>query len=140
MNIIVDTNVLLSALIKDSITRKIIMNSNWKFYYPEISFHEIRKYKELVKKKAKLNEEEYTKLISTLLKNIRLVSKEQIIEHLEEAKKIFLEIDPDDVAFIATSLSIKDSIIWTNDKGYEKQDKIIFIKTEKILKIFEIID
>ena len=48
MKIIIDTNVLLSALIKNSSTRTIIMESGWTFYYPEMSFHEVRKYKDLV--------------------------------------------------------------------------------------------
>ena len=37
MKIIVDSNVLLSALIRDSFTRKIIINSENLFYFPEDS-------------------------------------------------------------------------------------------------------
>ncbi|MFW5847266.1 MAG: PIN domain-containing protein, partial [Nanoarchaeota archaeon] len=88
MKIIIDTIVFLSALIKDSSTRRIIMESGWEFYYPEISFHEVRKYKELVIKKSKLTEEEYTNLVTTLLKYIKLIPDEQIISNLEEAKRI----------------------------------------------------
>lgn len=42
---VIDTNIILSAFIKNSTTRKIIVESGWDFYYPEMSFHEIRKYK-----------------------------------------------------------------------------------------------
>ena len=45
MKIVLDTNILISALIKDSITRKIIFESNSEFYYPETSLHELRKHK-----------------------------------------------------------------------------------------------
>lgn len=48
MKFVIDTNILLSALIRDSTTRKIIIKSGWSFYYPEMSFHEVRKYKGLV--------------------------------------------------------------------------------------------
>ncbi len=48
MIFVIDTNILISALIRDSTTRKIIVKSGWEFYYPEISFHEVRKYKGLV--------------------------------------------------------------------------------------------
>jgi len=66
MKIVIDTNVLLSAMIKDSTTRRIIVNSGFDCYYPEISFHEVRKYKGLVIRKTKLTEEEYDKLYKEL--------------------------------------------------------------------------
>ena len=67
MKLIIDSNILLSALIKDSTTRKIIVTSNWNFFYPEMSFHEIKKYKDLVIKKAGLTEKEYYLLISNIM-------------------------------------------------------------------------
>ena len=48
MILVIDTNILLASLIRDSTTRKIIVESGWGFYYPEMSFHEVRKYKGLV--------------------------------------------------------------------------------------------
>jgi predicted nucleic acid-binding protein len=48
MILTIDTNILLAGLIKDSTVRKIIVESGWGFYYPEMSFHEVRKYKDLV--------------------------------------------------------------------------------------------
>jgi predicted nucleic acid-binding protein len=56
MKLVIDTNILLSALIKDSTTRKIIIQSEWQLYYPEISFHEVHKYKQLVLEKSGLCE------------------------------------------------------------------------------------
>ena|SRR3989338_7390168 len=43
MNIIIDTNVLLSALIKDSITRKIILEGQFLFWYPQAVFDELKR-------------------------------------------------------------------------------------------------
>ncbi len=52
MILVIDTNILLASLIRDATTRKIIVESDWKFYYPEVSFHEVRKYKDLVLEKS----------------------------------------------------------------------------------------
>lgn len=136
MKIIIDSNVLLSALIRDSTTRKILVNSNWQFYYPEMSFHEIRKYKELVINKSGMTEEEYSTLLSKLLEYINLIPDEKIIENLNQAKNIMLKIDPDDVAFISACLSVKESVIWSDDSDFEKQDKIKVLKTKEIINIF----
>lgn len=137
MRIVVDTNILLSALIKDSITRKIIVESGWNFYYPEMSFHEIRKYKNLVLRKSKMSEDEYNKLLDLLLKHINIVPDERIINNLEEAKGVISHIDPDDVVFIAVGLGISDSIIWSDDSDFDKQDKIKTLKSGAITELFE---
>ena len=71
MKIILDVNVILSALIRDSTTRKIILNSEFDFYFPEPSLHKIRKYKDYILEKSGLTEEEYNKIMATLFKYIK---------------------------------------------------------------------
>ena len=94
MKFVIDTNILLSALIKDSATRMIILDSNWVFYYPEISLQEVRRYKETVVKKSGLTEQEYQAILNRLLRNMSLVSKErikpedQLLQTFEEFKKL----------------------------------------------------
>ena len=129
MNIILDVNVILSALIRDSTTRKIMLNSGFDFYFPESSLHKIRKYKDYILEKSGLTEEEYDKLMATLFKYIRLVPTEEIEKNWNKAKKIMGHIDEEDVVFIATALSISNSIIWSDDRHFEKQDKVKVLKT-----------
>ena len=136
MILVVDSNILFASLIKDSTTRKIIVESEWEFYYPEMSFHEIRKYKDLVLEKSGMNEEEYTELLGHLLKHITLVPEEQIEGKIEEANEILGKVDPDDVVFLATALSIENANIWSNDPHFEKQNKVRVFKTEHIVKLF----
>ena len=133
MKVITDVNVILSALIRDSTTRKIILNSEFDFYFPEPSLHKIRKYKSYILEKSGLIEEEYNKIMATLFKYIKLVPTEEIEKNWDEAKKIMEHIDPEDVVFIATALSIADSVIWSDDRHFEKQDKVKVLKTEDII-------
>ena len=130
MKVILDVNVILSALIRDSTTRKIILNSDFDFYFPESSLHKIRKYKDYILEKSGLTEEEYGKLMATLFKYIRLVPTEEIEKNWNKAKKIMGHIDEEDVVFIATALSISDSVIWSDDGHFEKQDKVKVLKTK----------
>ena len=111
MNLVIDTNILFSALIKDSITRKVLIKSGWKFHYPEMSFHEIHKYKMLVLEKSGMEEVEYTKLLSYLLVHVNIVPEEKTKQKLKEAREILGKIDPDDVVFLATALSLYKSAI-----------------------------
>ena len=136
MILVIDSNILLAGLIKDSTVRKIIVESGWEFHYPEMSFHEVRKYKGLVLEKSGMSEEEYTELLNHFLKHITLVPEEQIKLKIEEADKLLGKVDPDDVVFLATAFSIGNSKIWSDDPHLEKQNKILVFKTKHIVDLF----
>ena len=133
MKIILDVNVILSALIRDSATRKIILNSRSDFYFPEPSLDKIRKYKDYILKKSGLDEEEFKELIAILFKYIRIVRAEEIKKNWSEARKLMEHIDPEDVVFIAAAFSIADSVIWSDDRHFEKQNKVKALKTEDLI-------
>ncbi|MEK6920414.1 MAG: PIN domain-containing protein [Nanoarchaeota archaeon] len=136
MKIIIDVNILFSALIRDSTTRTILVKSGFDFYFPEPSLHKIRKYKEYILEKTGLDEREYTQLISLLFNYIKLIPTEQIEKHWEEAKQIMAHIDEEDVTFIAAALGTTDSIIWSDDADFDKQQKIAVFKTKDIVLLF----
>jgi predicted nucleic acid-binding protein len=136
MILVIDSNILLAGLIKNSTVRKIIVESGWEFPYPEMSFHEVQKYKYLVLEKSGMSEKEYAELLNHLLKHITLVPEEQIKPKIEEADKLLGKVDPDDVVFLATAFSIENSKIWSDDPHLEKQNKIGVFKTKHIVKLF----
>ena len=136
MIIVIDTNILISALIQDSLTRRIIVGSGMNFVYPEISMHEIRKYEKMIMEKSGLSKDELDRLLVRLLDYIVLVPTEVIEEHLQKAKNIMLDIDPKDVVFIAAALSFENPIIWSDDKDFDKQDKIKVVNTSQLAKLF----
>lgn len=136
MKIIIDVNVLFSALIRDSTTRTILVKSGFDFYFPEPSLHKIRKYKEYILEKTGLAEEEYTTLLGMLFRYIKLIPTEQIEKHWEQAKHIMEHIDEEDVTFIAAALGTSDSIIWSDDSDFDKQQKIAVFKTKNIVLLF----
>ncbi|MBD3163777.1 hypothetical protein GF323_01115 [Candidatus Woesearchaeota archaeon] len=104
MIFVIDTNILISALIRDSTTRKIIVESNWEFCYPENAFHEVRKYKNLVLEKSGMDEKDYTETLNYLLKHIKLIPEEVVQGKHDEAFKLLGKIDPDDVVDAACYL------------------------------------
>ena len=137
MIIIIDVNVFLSALIKDSITREILLTYGEEFYFPERSFQKIRKYKSLIQKKSGLSDLDFLKLFHSLLKFIRIIPDEELLDHWDEAMKIMAHIDEEDVTFIAAALCQNNAIIWSDDKHFEKQDKVITLKTKDLVNLFE---
>lgn len=135
MKIIVDVNIILSALIRDSTTRKIIIRSGQDFCFPEISLHKIRKYKELILEKSGLNEKEFQVILTTLFHFIRVIPTEELMPYFGEAKRIMEPIDPEDTPFIALALSQEDSVIWSDDKHFDKQRMVVNLKTKEIIEL-----
>ena len=131
MNIIIDTNIFISALIKDSLTREIIVNSPFHFFITEGELIEIKKYEKLIIKKSGLSAIELKELIRILLKYMNVVRNDLILEHKNKAKEIMGKIDKDDVIFIATALA-KNAVIWSDDKHFQKQKEIKIFTTKEI--------
>jgi len=106
MNIIViDTNIFMSALIRDSSTRLLLTNLKINFLFPEFEFKEIEKYKQDILKKSKLSEKEFNILYLRLLKYVRIIPTDVIIKYREESDKIIGHIDNKDTIFVATALA-----------------------------------
>jgi predicted nucleic acid-binding protein len=136
MIVVIDTNVIISALIRDSLTRKVIIESGLNFVYPEISLHELRKHKKTIIDKSGLPEKDIDKLLDKLLEYVVLIPTEAVKSHLDEAKLIMQKIDPNDVVFIAAALTFRNSVIWSDDKDFERQKRIRIVKTRDFARVF----
>lgn len=134
--IIIDTNIIISALIKDSITRKIIIESSLVLGYPEISLNEIVKYKKYIIDKSGIDTEKFNQILSKLLNYIQLIPLDIIRTKMEIAKNIMKDRDINDTVFLAATLAYENSLIWSDDKDFEKQDLVRVIKTRDLVKIF----
>jgi putative PIN family toxin of toxin-antitoxin system len=137
MKLIIDTNVLISSLLKDSTTRELILNETFEYYLPEIVISEVKKYLPYIIQKSGLTEEEIKKFLNTLLENLKLVPLDEYEEKMDEAMEIIGKIDEKDTQFIAIALSIKNNGIWSNDKHFDEQTKIKTYKTIDIINLLE---
>jgi len=137
MNIIIDSNVLFSALIKDSTTRRTILEYDGIFLFPAYIFDEMQEHKTELLEKTGLSEEDFNKLLNLILKKVAVVPNEKLTPFREEAKGILNDIDLDDVLFIACALAYPDSIIWSDDKRLKKQTKVKVLNTEEAIEFLK---
>lgn len=137
MKLVVDTNRIIAALVKDSVSRDILLSDMFQFITVGISESEIEKHKQEILAKAKVNENEFNKIYSLLFSKI-LVANDVVIESkMEKAKEIMDSIDPDDTPFIALALAVENDGIWSADKHFEKQNRIKIWKTDVLLRLLE---
>ncbi len=134
LKLIIDANIILSALIRDSTTRKIIIGSAIEFYVPDYLIEEIEKYISLVSKKNSLSEKENKIILDILCNYISIVGIEFYEENLNEALEIMNKIDIKDTPYVALALSFDNDGIWSEDKGFLKQNKIKVWRTQEIME------
>src|SRR3989344_6788258 len=135
MKLIVDTNVLISALLKDSLTRKLIIHIDAKLYTLEFSREEIEKHKNELLKKGNFNEVEMKITLDKITSKMAILDDYLVRSKIKEAREVMDSIDWKDTPFIAAALAT-GSDIWSDDKHFEKQKKIKVWKTKDLVEIF----
>jgi predicted nucleic acid-binding protein len=141
MNIVVDTNIVFSAILNaNGLIGDILFNSPNKFCFvsPELMIEEITRYRTKLIKASKLNNEQFEKSLFRVLSQIELISEEIINpKNWSKAYELTRNIDEDDTPFVALSLEI-DGILWTGDKKLIKglnQKNWQSIKSSKDLQL-----
>ena len=137
MILILNTSILISSLIKDSVTRQILLLPSMKFYLPEYALEEIEAHKMKISRLSRLSTDEIDILLNLLLENISIIPRQTIQPYLSEAEVIIGRIDPNDIPFLALALATENDGIWSNDRHFEAIKQIKVWKTSDLLKYLE---
>ena len=131
MDLVIDSNILFAALLKESGTSDILFKHV--LYAPEFIFEEFRKYKDYLKGKTKRNEENFNEMFELFERNVILIPKKEIEPFMEKAKRI--SPDEKDIVYLALALKLKCAL-WSNDKYLkEKQNAAQVYSTEELIEI-----
>jgi len=134
--IIVDTNILFSALLQQkSPFYELLITGKCKFYICELTVVELFRHKEKLIKSSKLSEDDIIKFFYFILKKINIF-KEDLIQtsNWYKAFQYCKEIDEADTPFVALTLEL-DGLLFTGDKALKqsllKKGFDSFFKPEK---------
>lgn len=133
MRIVIDTNRIIASLIRDSTSRKILLNENFSFVTPDHSFFEIYKHEEEIREKANVTHEGFEILIALIFEKIEVIPKSDYISFINESKRLISDMD--DVPFIAVSLALRTDGIWSDDKHFQQQADVRVYRTGDIAKL-----
>jgi predicted nucleic acid-binding protein len=133
MNIVIDSNILFSALIKDSTTRKIILEYEGFFLSPAYIFEEMQKHKHELLGKSGMTSQDFNLLLSLLLKKAIIIPNEKLQPYRQQADELVKDIDPDDSVFVACALAYKGAL-WTDEKRLKKVKEIRVVDTKEIVQ------
>ena len=132
MNIVIDTNIFISALIKNSVTRKMLTDFKINFLIPEFELEEIRNHKQEIILKAGYSEREFDILLLRLLKYVKIAPNDIICKYSKEASEIIEKIDNKDTQFVAAALAF-NCPIWSDDKHFKQQNRVKILTTKNMI-------
>jgi predicted nucleic acid-binding protein len=139
MRLVVNTNRIIAALIKDSASRKILLSDKFSFLTVDITKSEINKHKQEILEKANLTENQLNVILLLLFKRIFVVGDIVIENKMSEAKETMDKIDPSDTPFIALALAVENDGIWSDDMHFSQQNKVKVWSTKKLIELDKII-
>lgn len=132
MQVVVNTNVLISALLARSKTFEIIVFGDLELYVPEYALGEIERHKNELRKRMGVGDEEFVLALNIILSHVIVVSREQYLDSESKAKKI--SPDPSDFPFFALAFARKIPL-WTNETRLKKQGEVVVYNTGEILAL-----
>jgi predicted nucleic acid-binding protein len=133
MNIVIDSNILFAALIKNSTTRKIILEYEGFFLFPSLIFEEMQKHKHELLDKSGMTINDFNLLLSLLIKKVIIIPEEKLLPFKQQADDLVRDIDPDDSIFVACALAYKGAL-WTDEKQLKKVKTIRVLNTKEIIQ------
>lgn len=140
MKIVVDTNIIFSALLNSNSTiGDLLFNSDKHFEFYSCSYmrYEIHKHWERLKKISKLSDEQLQVSYTQILSKMKFINEEIIpVEIWLASEEITKGIDIDDTDFVALTKFLK-ATLWTGDKVLYKGLKKI--KFKKLLNTSELL-
>jgi predicted nucleic acid-binding protein len=130
MDLVVDANILIAALIKQSTTAELMLEDSIHLYAPEFLLDEFSKYETEILAKTHRTEEDFYSFLEIMKRRINFIPQDEINSLLEKAEEI--SPDPNDVVYFAAAFKIGGQI-WSNDKRMRDQSKVEIISTSDLL-------
>jgi predicted nucleic acid-binding protein len=107
MEIVLDTNILISSLLKNGLTRDLILLSPFEMH----TFDYLRDF---------------------IFRKIDFATVDDIIPFRDKAIEIMREIDVDDSLFLALAMSL-NCPIWSNDEHFKRQSSVKAFTTRELI-------
>jgi predicted nucleic acid-binding protein len=136
MKLVVDANVVISALIADSKTRELIVTLESDLLTPAFVHDEIENYEDLIVEKSGMEPDRVAQFIDLLFQYIEVVPAEDFHPAIEKADAAIGDTDTDDVLYLACAIA-NDASIWSDDSDFDEQNLIKRYSTGDVIRSFD---
>lgn len=133
MKIVVDTNRLIAALVKDSYSRRILFSPRFDFWSLAVTRKDIAKYQLDLMAKTRLDSVEFDALIELIFSRIHITDDSELHPFMPEARAAMDAVDPDDTPFLAAAKATHADGIWSDDPHFNHQRLIRVFNTKHLV-------
>jgi predicted nucleic acid-binding protein len=137
--IVIDTNILIGALIRDnSYKARLIKSSQFLFFYPDYGIFEIEKFRDYIctKREKKPGCAPFEYAIKFLLESVTVVPNQLYTDMIPIAHRHLAEIDPKDTPFLALALHM-NCPLWSDDAHLKQQSLVPCYSTREFTTLLK---
>ena len=138
MKLVIDANVVISALIADSKTRELIVTLEPDLLTPAFVHDEVENYEDLIVEKSGMEPDRVAQFIDLLFQYIEVVPADDFYPAIDRAKEAINDTDPDDVLYLACAIA-RDAVIWSDDSDFDEQDLVETYSTSDVIDSFDML-
>ncbi|MWV41571.1 PIN domain-containing protein [Natrialba sp. INN-245] len=136
MKLVIDANVVISALIADSKTRELIVTLEPDLLTPAFVHDELENYEDLIVEKSGMEPDRVAQFIDLLFQYIEVVPADDFYPAIETADAAIGDTDPDDVLYLACAIA-SDGGIWSDDSDFDEQNLVETYSTSDVIESFD---
>ena len=137
MNIVVDTNVIVAALLRKGIVRELLLGYPGSFITPKFCIEEIWEHRD-VWGRGCCADDELREVVDLLAADVLVVASE-VVYYSKVRQASILTDDPDDIPVIALALAIENDGLWTfNRKDFSKpalKSRVKVLSTSEVCRL-----
>jgi predicted nucleic acid-binding protein len=136
MKLVIDANVVISALIADSKTRELIVTLEPDLLTPAFVYDEVENYEDLIVEKSGMEPDRVGQFMDLLFQYIEVVATGDFYPAIDQADAAIGDTDPDDVLYLACAIA-SNGAIWSDDSDFDEQDLVERYSTGDVIDSFD---
>ncbi len=136
MEIAVNTSVIISALLKEGLTRRIIFLAPFELCTVPYAREEIENHRGEFLARTKLDEDAFQFLLDLIFSKVQCIEPKEIQLYRDKAAAVMKDIDINDAPFVALALHL-GCPIWSNDEHFKRQYVVKTYNTREIIRLLE---
>lgn len=133
MRIVLDTNILIAGLLRDAVTRRILLHPGMSFVVPEHALAETERHLPEVAQRMRVPVAQAHVALGMLLERVEVVPQGVYAHAVKDAEDLLRGRDLDDAPFLALALAL-GLPLWTRDKDLHGQPHVTILTTRDLLE------
>ena len=134
MRLIVDTNIVMAALLREGNSRKLLFSKDGDYCSPQRLEVELEKHWKYILEKSKLEPSLFEQSADLVLQRIRIVGLEEYEPFEDRARLLCPPGHTDDWPFLASALKLNCGL-WSEDKALKKQGQVLVFSTTDLVRL-----